>query len=349
MRTVHTILMWAGAASLFTGSAAAHVGDMVVLTPPEPPGMAPEAPPRGPVDLLPRVPIARAAGWFLPPEPTPDDREDEAEARLEAYLDTALGHDRLEAGNVDGWYFEVGREMRQAFRPDRGRIESERRAGMNLLQEAYDEMRRYADGTEAPFGPELLPELRGAVPHPGSAVEVQEQLDFDRCNPLNGRTTWYRVDLRVTHNPEGELSAAWVLRSSGIRALDEAALEAVRTGAMTLPPPPTNVVGERQAIRSDWSFEMGDVATPMICFFSGAPTAGVSCVEDPVLGTMCSFMGRGIIRTRLGLLDVVDADHHTPEERRAARRARRALERDEAGQSGSETLLPPFRLPLPGS
>jgi len=83
------------------------------------------------------------------------------------------------------------------------------------------------------------------------------------------------------------------------------------------------VVGERQAIRSDWAFEMGDVATPIICMTSSGPTAGVSCVDDPVQGLMCAFAGRGIVRTRVRLLAVVDAAHLTSEERRSARRRER--------------------------
>lgn len=279
-------------------------------------GVEPDPEPLDPreVPLFPRVPLARAAGWILPPEPTPSDREDEGEAALERYFDGALGEDRLEAGEVDGWYREAGRAMRHAFRPDSEEIRAERTAGMSLLQQAFDEFRRYAEGPEPPRGPNMLPELRAAVPHPGDRQAVMEQEHLEWCNPLNGRTTWYRVDLRVTHNPEGALSASWVLRSSGIGALDRAALHAVRTGGVHLPPPPPRVVGDRQAVRSDWAFEMGDVAVP-----PGCPS--LSCLEDPVQGWICGGFGRGLIRTRVWLLTVVDAQHPTPEERRAARRA----------------------------
>ena len=101
---------------------------------------------------------------------------------------------------------------------------------------------------------------------------------------------------------------------------------------MALLPPPENVVGERQAIRSDWAFEMGDVATPILCFTPAGPTMDVSCVDDPIQGLMCAVAGRGIIRTRVRLLAVVDATHLTPEERRAARRRERRLD----NEGGSE-------------
>ncbi|MCA9604958.1 MAG: energy transducer TonB [Myxococcales bacterium] len=285
----------------------------------------------GPLPLFPRLPLARAAGWILPPEPPPDDREEEAEANLERYFDEALDRDRIEAGQVDGWYYELGREMRQQFRPDQGRIESERRRGMTLLQVLWDELRRYARGPERPqdVPGQLTPEMRG-----GTAVSTDstdrraavEQEEFDHCNPLNAPVTWYRVDIRVTHNPEGQLSAAWVHRSSGLDNLDRAALEAARSGSVELPAPPANVVGERQAIRSDWAFEFGDVATPIACMtnpLNPSPVLPVMCVDDPIRGLECAMFGRGIIRTRVRLLAVVDADHMTPEERRAARRRER--------------------------
>lgn len=280
----------------------------------------------GPLPLFPRIPLARAAGWILPPEPTPDTREEQAEAALDRYLDEAVMSDRIVQGDVDGWYHGAGRAMRQRFRPDQGEVERDRRRGMSLLQRAIDELGRYASGPLPPQGgpAQMLPEQRAmtSLPgqYPGDRRAAAEQEWWERCNALNSPVTWYRVDLRVTHNPEGQLSAAWVLRSSGIEALDEAALEAARSAAVDLTPPPEHVVGHRQAIRSDWAFEMGDVATPISCMVEGGAVAQVQCVDDPVLGTMCAVLGRGIIRTRVRLLAVVDATHLTPEERRAARR-----------------------------
>lgn len=273
----------------------------------------------GPLPLFPRLPLGRAAGWIFPPEPRPDDREGEAEAALEQYFDEELGRDRLEAGDVDGWYRELGRSMRQRFAPDRQAVESERHRGMTLIQRVVDELRRHARPPEAPqdVPGQTLPEQRAAVTDPTDRRQAADQEWWDRCNPLNSPVTWYRVDLRVTHNPEGELSAAWVLRSSGIDALDDAALEAARSGSVTLLAPPAPVVGERQAIRSDWSFEMGDVATPIGCATESGAVVPVSCVDDPIHGTMCAVAGRGIIRTRVTLLAVVDAAHLTAEERRA--------------------------------
>lgn len=285
---------------------------------PEPSDVAP-----GDVQLLPRVPLARAAGWFLPPEPTPSSDADRGEAETERYFDETLERDRLDAGMVDGWFHAAGRAMAQEFRPDRNEVERERRAGMTDLQIMYDELRRYAAPRGRPMDVpgQTLPEQRAAVTDPTDRGQAVEQEFFDWCNALNSPVTWYRVDLRVTHNPEGVLSAVRVLRSSGIRALDRAALEAVREGGVSLPAPPATVVGERQAIRSDWSFEMGDVATPPLCVQRMGGAAEVMCVEHPIHGMQCAILGRGIVRTRLRLLAVVDATHFTPEELRAQRRA----------------------------
>lgn len=165
------------------------------------------------------------------------------------------------------------------------------------------------------------PELRGDR-LPMDPAQRTEQEMWDWCNALNAPVTWYTVVLRVTHNPEGLLSAVWVHRSSSIRALDNAALRAARDGSAELAPPPESVVGARQAIRSDWAFDFGDVATPIVCPSIGVGgTIGVMCVDDPIHGVMCSVAGRGIVRTRVRLLAVVDAAHETPAERRARRRA----------------------------
>lgn len=277
----------------------------------------------GEVPLFPRIPLARAAGWLLPPEPSPSTSEERAEAELEQYFDGALHRDRLDAGMVDGWYHQTGRAMRQRFRPDRQALERERHAGMTPLQILWDELRRHAAPPERPMDvPGQTPShLRGAVTDPTDRRQAAEQEFFDWCNALNAPTTWYRVDLRVTHNPEGELSAVWVLRSSGYRSLDQAALQAARDGSMALDAPPDRVVGERQAIQSDWAFELGDVATPIGCMVEGGATTSVMCVDDPIHGMMCSFAGRGIVRTRVWLIGVVDAQHDSPAERRARRRA----------------------------
>lgn len=307
--------------------ASANGGRVPILEAPrEDPGGPPpppeESPPEGP-DLMPRVALAPAAGWLLPPEPTPDDREAEAEANLERYFDEQLMRDRIEAGDVDGWFRALGRSMRAQFRPDRDALERERRAGMTVLQEIWDELRRYAGGPERPqdVPGQTLPEHRAGVRDPTDREAARDQEMWEICSALNAPVTWYTVVLRVTHNPEGELSAVWVHRSSGYRSLDQAALEAARSGALALPAPPANVVGERQAIRSDWAFDLGDVATFINCLARTPLGAEVACVDDPVLGTMCAIAGRGIVRTRVRLLGVVDATHLTPAERRAARRA----------------------------
>lgn len=305
------------------GSTNANVGDPdAVRRALEPRSQAEVEPSGEEVNLFPRVPMARAAGWFLPPEPSPSEDAERAEAELEAYFDTAIGQDRLDAGDVDGWYHETGRAMRARFRPDRNRVERERTAGMTPLQRVFAEFGRHGPPERPIDVPgEPPPELRGAVTDPTDRSQVVAQERFDWCNAVNAPTTWYRVVLQVTHNPEGVLSAARVLRSSGYEALDEAALQAAREGGRARPAPSEAVVGARQAIRSDWAFELGDVATPIGCALPTGATAELMCVDDPVQGTMCAAAGRGIVRTRVRLLAVVDATHFTPAERRAQRRA----------------------------
>jgi TonB family protein len=291
-------------------------------------GPEPRREPRG-VELFPRDELSRAAGWELPPEPEPDAREEQAEANLDGLLDDEIHTDRLRAGNADAWYFELAREMRRTFRPDQQAVERGRRAGMAPWARVYDELRRHAAPPEPPMdlpgqpGPENRIGVRDPTNRGDPVLQWRERMD--RCNALNSPVTWYRVDLRITHDRDGRLSAVWVIRSSGIRALDEAALRAVRQGSVSLPALPPRIAGSRSSVRSDWAFEMGDVATPIICWGGDEtglqpPTMELMCVDDPDHGTMCAIGGRGIIRTRLRLLRIVDAQHPSREDRRTARR-----------------------------
>ncbi len=261
-------------------------------------------------DLFPRTALARAAGWLLPkePAPAPSSAEDRGEEALDRYFDDTLEDDRLASGRADGWYGEAQQAMRRRFRVDGRELIRERRAGMTPLQRLTDELRRYARGNERPQDPQNAPPpdvLDGQY-----SAEDQAGLRYaEHVNLLNGPANWYRVDIRVVHSPEGVVQAAWVIRSSGYATLDRAALQAVRDGSLLLPPPPARLVGDRQAIASEWAFEAADVAT-----YWGQ----MGCVDDPVGGgvTCTPGDGRGLVRTRVRLLRVVDAEHPTFEERR---------------------------------
>ncbi len=288
-------------------------------TPEEPPLDAePEHGPPRPAELLPRGPLARAAGWFLDPEPSPGTREERAEAELDSWLAREINGDRMSALGAAPWYSDVSRAMRRAFDPDMGELERQRRAPMGAIARAVDELRRYAQRPGQPQGGARaqLPPEQGAQGRSGTTEgrDMARALDdLDSRNFLNAPVTWYGVEVRVTHSPEGAVAAAWVVRSSGYSSLDRAALDAVRGGAVAIAPPPPEVVGARDAVRSDWLFEAGDVATRI---------TDAGCIDDPVHGgVQCAALGRGIVRTRIRLLRVVDATHETPEERRSRVRA----------------------------
>ncbi len=257
------------------------------------------------IDLLPTLPLAEAAGWTLAREPF--DRRGRAEDALERYFDQGIRDDRVASGDVDGWYFEMRRRMRRAFVPDMAEAERERRAGMNPLARLIDELGRYRNGPEKPIDPigAMPPEL--ANDHFDAATQAALEW-MDQVNLLNAPTNWYRVDVRVVQNPEGVVSGAWVLETSGVHTLDQAVLDAIRSGTVDLPPPPERVVHERFAITSDWAFEAADVAT----YWNQA-----GCVDDPVHGGgQCAALGRGLYRTRIRLLRVFDALHPEVEEMR---------------------------------
>lgn len=260
---------------------------------PKPPG------PPAPFQPMPLPALGEAVGWMFPEGP---DAAETDEARAQERLDRALGdvaeRHHMAALGADPWYQDAGRAMQRAFRPDMRALERERRAPMSTLQRVVDELSRYAQAPRSSQQTRMPPaeQRLGRADHEDLAnAQMMGAHDL-----RNAPATWYRVDLRVTHGPEGQLQAVWVLRSSGYHTLDDAALAAVRHRTVILEPPPAAVLGQHQAIRSDWAFEAADVAT----YWNDA-----GCVDDPAGGVRCAVAGRGLVRTRIRLLRVLDAQH----------------------------------------
>lgn len=304
MRAVTRGVLLVGAVVVMPRPARAIDTDTDTGLPAEPPPApapaepTPPAPP-GPFQPMPLPSLGEAVGWILPEGP---DEAQTDEERAQERLDRALGdvaeRHRMAALGADPWYQTAGRAMQRAFRPDMRELERERRAPMSPLRRVVDELERYAQAPRSSQQPRVPPaEMRlGRADHESLANDQMMAAHDLR----NAPATWYRVDLRVTHGPEGQLQAVWILRSSGYHTLDEAALAAVRHRTVILEPPPPAVVGARQAIRSDWAFEAADVAT----YWNDA-----GCVDDPAGGLQCAAAGRGIVRTRIRLLRVLDEQH----------------------------------------
>ena len=286
-------------------------------TPPPPPPRSAEPEPRAPEPTRPlpdlRAPLALAesAGIHLPLGPEPSDEAERAAARTDAFLHDSIQRDRITAGVVDGWYYELGRSMRREFRPDMRAAEAERRRGMSIPEIVVDELGRYAGGRQPPQ------DARGTLPPELRSGDAQAWEAMDQRSMLNAPVTWVRVDLRVTHLETGTLAAVVVIRSSGLETIDTAALSAARTALTGAPPDALTV--RHESVISEWSFEVADVATD--------PTQ-VGCVDEPEGGVSCAVLGRGLTRTRLTLLRVVDAAHPSAEDARVMREERDAARRD---------------------
>ena len=276
------------------------------LAPREPRGEAP------PVDLFPEDTLGALAGWELRPEPAPSTLEEQSEESLDRWMDDTLRDDSVAAGAVDGWYHGLGQAMRRAFRPDLQAMERDRRAGMNPAEVVVDELGRYAQRPQQTMDPAgVAPSTLFARSREDEAVQDA----FDQRSPLHAPITWYRMELRVTHAPDGTVLAVHVTRSSGMASMDRAAVEAVRTAAPTIAAPPPRVRGERPSFVSEWAFEVGDVASQF---------GVIGGVDDPVTGDpQAAALGRGGMRTRVSLVRVTDAQHPSFEERQAERRRER--------------------------
>ncbi|MEM9069102.1 MAG: TonB C-terminal domain-containing protein [Myxococcota bacterium] len=264
------------------------------------------------VDLLPRVTLAETVGWILVPEPEPSDPEELGERYVDRMIWEHAMQDQLAHIGADGWYHQLGHAVRRSLQVDMNEAISERREGMNVVERFVDELGRFAPGPSAPQGapgPETAEQRNPQNPN----EQWHEQL-AEHMNLRNAPVTWHRVDVRVTQAPDGELLALWVIRSSGSSVIDRAVLAAVREGTPRVPPPPQEIVGNRRAIMSEWAVEVGDVAT----YWTQA-----GCVMDPEGGAQCAAGGRGITRSRLRLLRVLDEEHPSFEEDRRDRRRER--------------------------
>lgn len=230
----------------------------------------------------------------------PIDQTEVAIRQAEDWLADGQRRDAIHHGDVDGYYLELGRSMRGSFHPDLVAITDERRRGMSLPEIAMDELGRYGP-PEAPRGPSSVytPEMRATT---GEDRQMQEQ--FDIHSLLNAHTRWTRVEVHVIQDRAGHVLSATVTHSSDSHTLDAAALAAITSAALTSPPP-ARVLGERQTIDSDWSFWAGEV----VPFLGDA-----GCTESSDgQGLQCSALGRPMLRTRVVLLDVHDAEHERAE------------------------------------
>lgn len=318
MRTgLFALAFVAGAVSAgfaFVAGAVSPAFAQTVLAPPEHARSSDGAEPTGegaaaPVALFPHDALGRAVGWELGPEPAPSSDEERAEQDLERWMDEQIAQDRVAAGIVDEWYYQCRRAMRAAFRPDVRAVLRDVQRGMSLPERIVHELARYAAPRQRPIDPGgVSPQTLFAR----SRQDEQAQEAFDHASPLHAPITWYRVELRVVHTRGGEVARVEVTRSSGSASLDRAALEAVRTGSVAAPRLPERLVGDRDAVLSEWAFEMGDVASRVDT---------VAQLDGPTgEGSQAGVLGRGLVRTSVSLLRVVDAEHPSTEERHAERR-----------------------------
>lgn len=261
-------------------------------------GVPPPRPDAGTPSLAPADVVASEADSLGPRDATAD-----AVEAAEGWLVDGQRRDAVRHGIVSGYYAEMGRTMRSGFHPDLVQIEAERRQGMSVPELVLDELGRYGP-PEAPRGPAAVYTPEVAAPHPEDPAEVAAMQYFETQSLLNAHTRWSRVEVHVIQDRAGHVLSATVTHGSDSRSLDRAAIEAITSAALAQPPP-ASVLGERQTIDSDWSFWAGEVV----------PYVGqLGCMEGPDgQGMQCTALGRPLLRTRVVLLDVHDAEHERHE------------------------------------
>jgi len=284
---------WGLVTVLWLAPIGASAQDAGAPPPPPPPSTAHTTPSLSPGDVA-------ASSTGAADSLGPIDETEVAVRDAEDWLADGQRRDAIHHGIVSGYYAELGRSMRAQFHPDLVAITDERRHGMSLPEIALDELERYGP-PEAPRGPAAVytPEYRAQT---GEDRQMMEQ--FEIHSLLNAHTRWTRVEVHILQDRAGHVLEASVTHSSESHTLDAAAMSAV-TSAAVASPPPVAVLGERQTIESDWSFWAGEV-TPYL--------NDAGCTEgDDGQGLQCTALGRPILRTRVVLLDVHDAEHERAE------------------------------------
>ncbi len=248
------------------------------------------------IDLLSPLALARAAGVELSDPRSEVERD---ARRFDRGLRGDLRRDAIRSGRADSYHYALGHAMQAALHLDEGERLLDELASTSLPAVVLREPGRYGGGR--PIEPRGTP-LPEATPRSIDSDTVDPRDRMDDTNLLNGRVRWRRVVLRVHQDRTGEVIRVDLVRSSGLPSIDAAALAAAR-GAAVEGPPPSRVLGDLESITSDWAIEIGEVATSF---------GEVGCTDGP--GSGCAMLGRGLLRTRVELLDVSDASLPSEEE-----------------------------------
>jgi len=282
----------------------------------------------------PRVDLTIPRTYVDAPSASEDTRATGGGERQTAYLRERQLEGDVAAGQVDSWYYDLRRGYLHTWRPSPSVLDHSGPTGGDAVLGVASTvaalvLRSAAGGAaSAPSTSvtrEVPDELLAPPPQVGmpTGPTLAERRAADARAPSNAPVVWHAVEVRVVQRTNGALVSVAVRHSSGLPALDRAAVQAVRRALRgRLPPAPARVAGHRTQLVSDWSFELGDVVVQSPRLeqgFDGSVSlhADMQCMEaaGDVGGWQCTGPFGRLVRTRIRLLRVDDALRDT---RRAA-------------------------------
>lgn len=205
---------------------------------------------------------------------------------------------RTHGGLSNSYFSGVGRALLRRFEKAQADAEREAKLGAKVLQKARDVSGVLSrSGTmEDPLARSRGLDPLASLPSQSAAVEdAHERVAYALPH------AWTRsegvVVVRLTQAADGRVLSAELLASSGDAGLDGAAVSSVKALGEDSAPPPPEVLGGRNAVVSEWRFELLRTVAGPGGYRGGL--VGTFDVTSGLEGVLPSFAGTSKVRVTL--------------------------------------------------
>ncbi len=188
-----------------------------------------------------------------------------------------IGRGKVARGLVHPYYPKLGKTLLKQWDADRAvsknglkafsdQFVENSKAWNNIWQSRAEQFAK----TGSPIDAE---QLSGGRPRPitgaptGGTLEMQARKDLQKAMSEQFKST-RRAEIRVVQRRDGSLEKVELVKPSNDAFVDQQAVLDVRAAAEKLPPPPDEVIGQREQLISLWEFELIISITPPIPTFT---------------------------------------------------------------------------------
>jgi TonB family protein len=209
-----------------------------------------------------------------------------------------LARRRVESGLTHTYFNDVGRVLLGRFRQGQAEVERGMTAQEKVAQKLSDisSALSHSGTLEDPLADPRRPDplVNSPSGHP-SLAEAQKRLAYSL--PYKWTHSEGVAVVRLTQAPDGKVLSIELITHSGNAGLDRAAELAIRDLGEALPPLPPEVLQGREAVVSEWKFELlRSVASPSAM---GVGVVGTFDATTGVAEALPSFAGRSQARVTL--------------------------------------------------